>query len=214
MICDFILPLFPGIVNPLAKKNSFYHISFYTNAYPYTGDYAMKEDCLLWQLGALTFTAVLGTLLHFLYDWTGCIAIAPFSAVNESTWEHMKILFFPMLFFAVIQSFFCKTISNFWQIKCAGILIGTALIPVTFYTLNGIFGKMADWPNITLFFLSAGIALTVEYFLFQKPRENTIPSAVCIAVLALVATSFLFFTFFPLKIPLFQDPRFRVYGIL
>ena len=39
--------------------------------------------------------SLLGTLLHFTYRWSGRNPlIAP---VNESVWEHMKLLFFPML---------------------------------------------------------------------------------------------------------------------
>ena len=44
----------------------------------------------------------MGTLLHFLFDWTGGNAVvALFSAVNESIWEHLKLLFYPMVLFAV-----------------------------------------------------------------------------------------------------------------
>jgi hypothetical protein len=39
----------------------------------------MKRSLVLWQFGGLTFTAVLGTILHFLYDWTGLIIFAPIS---------------------------------------------------------------------------------------------------------------------------------------
>jgi len=41
---------------------------------------------------------VLGTLAHFVYDWSGQNSfIGLLTPVNESTWEHMKLLFFPML---------------------------------------------------------------------------------------------------------------------
>ena len=44
-------------------------------------------------------TLILGTLLHFLYEWTGYNYLVGFiSPVNESTWEHLKLLFFPVLF--------------------------------------------------------------------------------------------------------------------
>ena len=57
----------------------------------------MKRLKLYMILGFL-FTAALGTIWHFLYDWTGRGAIAAlFFPVNESTWEHMKLIFFPML---------------------------------------------------------------------------------------------------------------------
>lgn len=67
----------------------------------------MKRDVTLWQFAGFTVTSLGGTLLHFLYDWSNqSIFAAPFSAVNESAWEHMKLLFFPMFIFALIQSCF------------------------------------------------------------------------------------------------------------
>ena len=39
------------------------------------------------------FISVLGVLLHFTYEWSGDNAVVGlFSAVNESTWEHLKLL--------------------------------------------------------------------------------------------------------------------------
>jgi len=44
------------------------------------------------------FMSVIGTLLHFVYEWSGNNSIVRlFAPWNESTWEHMKLLFFPML---------------------------------------------------------------------------------------------------------------------
>ena len=64
----------------------------------------MKKDLFLWQFGGFVFTVVLGTILHFLYDLTNqSVLVAPFSAVNESTFEHMKLMYFPMLIFSLIQ---------------------------------------------------------------------------------------------------------------
>ena len=173
----------------------------------------MEKSLSLWQLGGLTFTAVLGTLFHFLYDWTGNIAFAPFCAVNESTWEHMKILFFPMLIFSVIQSrFFVKDNPNFWLIKFIGILIGLTLIPVLFYTYNGAFGKSPDWLNILIFFLAAGIAYFVEYLLLKQDFKQFVAPIVPLAILCLIALAFAAFTFFPPLLPLFLDPVNNNYG--
>ena len=39
-----------------------------------------------------------GTLFHFIYEWSGFHPLAGlFAPVNESTWEHLKMLFFPVL---------------------------------------------------------------------------------------------------------------------
>ena len=97
--------------------------------------------------------------MHFLFDLTGgSLWAAPFSGVNESTWEPMK----PMLIFAVVQSFFFKDYRNFWCVKLRGTLLGLWLIPIFYYTYNGIIGKSSNWINITIFFLSAAIAYAYE----------------------------------------------------
>ena len=98
----------------------------------------MKKSLRIWQLFGFALTSLGGTLLHFLYEWTGgSVLVAPFSGVNESTWEHMKLLFFPMLIFAVVEGLFFREWQGFWWMKLYGILFGLILIPVLFYTYNG-----------------------------------------------------------------------------
>ena len=174
----------------------------------------MKKDLSLWQLFGATFTAVLGTLLHFVYEWTGIIAFAPFSAVNESTWEHMKILFIPMLIFAFVQyPFFRKDYENFWQTKLVGITLGTLLIPTLFYTYGGSFGGPPAWINILIFFLSAGAAFTVEGILFKRETKKILPDWLAITLLTVIAFAFVWFTFTPPELSLFQAPLSGGYGI-
>ena len=46
----------------------------------------MRRKLFFWELGGFLFTGALGTLLHFVYEWSGGSALAAwFSAVNEST---------------------------------------------------------------------------------------------------------------------------------
>ncbi len=174
----------------------------------------MKRSLVLWQLGGLTFTAVLGTLLHFLYPLTGFLPSAGIAAVNESTWEHMKILFFPMLFFAIFQSFFFQAdYENFWWIQLFGILLGLLLIPVLFYTYNGAFGKSPAWFNVATFFLAAGVAYLFEGWLLYRDDPRILSPVLPILLVSLLALAFILFTFFSPKLPLFQDPLTGSYGI-
>lgn len=174
----------------------------------------MKKDISLWQYAGFVFTAVLGTLLHFLYGWTGgSLLAAPFSAVNESTWEHMKLLYFPMLIFALIQSCFFRERRDFWCIKLAGSLTGLALIPVLFYTLGGIFGGTPDWLNIAIFFISAAIAFLVEARLFKGDGLPCRAPFLAVAVIVLIGVLFVVFTFITPQIPLFRDPLSGSYGL-
>ena len=174
----------------------------------------MKPSIRLSQLLGFAVTSLGGTLLHFLYDWLGQAAwIAPFSGVNESTWEHMKLLFWPMLLFAVAQSFFFKDRADFWCVKLRGILLGLMLIPVIFYTYNGVIGTSPDWINIAIFFVSAAIAYIYETRLFNADTVRCRSPKVAIAVLGVIALCFIVFTFATPEIGIFQDPLTGTYGI-
>jgi cell division protein FtsW (lipid II flippase) len=174
----------------------------------------MKRTVWLWQLFGFAFTALLGTLLHFLYDWLGeAVWIAPFSGVNEATWEHMKLLFWPAFIFAVIQSFFFRDREDFWCVKAKGIILGIILIPLLFYTYNGVVGKSPDWINIAIFFICAAIV-----FIYESRRFNSdimfcrSPKKALIALL-FIAALFVIFTFLSPKLGIFKDPVTGAYGI-
>ena len=174
----------------------------------------MKTSVGLWQLSGFAATSLLGTLLHFLYDWLGgAIWIAPFSGVNESTWEHMKLLFWPMLLFALLQSLFFRERKDFWCIKARGTFLGLALIPLLFYTYNGVIGKSPDWLNIAIFFVCAACVYIYEARLFHKENLPCPSAKATVALLAATALLFFVFTFLTPKIGIFQDPLTGTYGI-
>ena len=174
----------------------------------------MKYSMGIWQLMGFSITALAGTLLHFLYEWLGeAVWVASFSGVNESTWEHMKLLFWPTFFFAIIESRFFKERKEFWCIKLRGIALGLLLIPVLFYTYNGIFGKSPDFINIGIFFLSLAIAYIYETRLFNKTTLHCKHPTLAFSLLSLIALLFVIFTFAPPTINLFKDPITNTYGI-
>ncbi len=166
------------------------------------------------QLLGFAVTSLVGTILHFLYDWLGgALWIAPFSGVNESTWEHMKLLFWPMLLYALAQSFFFRERKDFWCVKLKGTLLGLVLIPVIFYTYNGVIGKSPDWINIAIFFISAAVAYIYETRQFNSEKPCRIPSKFALGALVLIAALFALFTFVTPEIGIFRDPLTGTYGI-
>jgi hypothetical protein len=173
------------------------------------------KSLIRWQIFGFIVTVLLGTLLHFLYDWTGkSIFVAPFSAVNESTWEHMKIFFIPSFLFALLQSSLGKDVSDdFWLVKLISITAGLLLIPILFYTYNGAFGKSPDWLNITFFVLAAASSYFVEFLLVKRGISCKF-SVWYFIVLCVIAFIFVVFTFFPPKLPIFQDPITKTYGVI
>lgn len=174
----------------------------------------MKRSISLWQLMGFALTSLGGTLLHFLYEWSGnSLWIAPISGVNESTWEHMKLLYFPMFVFALIQSRCFADRKDFWCVKLIGVITGLTAIPVLFYTYNGIFGKSPDWFNIANFFIAAAIAYLTENNLYNRQSVKCVYSPLAFAALCIIGLFFIIFTFIPPQIPLFEDPISGKYGI-
>ena len=173
----------------------------------------MKRSIGTWQLFGFAVTSLGGTLLHFLYDWLGgALWIAPFSAVNESTFEHMKLLFWPMFIYAIIQSFFFRDRADFWCIKLRGILLGISLIPVIFYTYNGVIGKSPDWLNISMFFIAAAASYIYETRQFNNKKVVCKSPKIAILMLCVIAALFVIFTFKTPRLELFRDPITSAYG--
>ena len=168
----------------------------------------MKKSISFWQMLGFIFTGVGGTLLHFLYDWTGQNpVIGAFSAVNESIWEHMKLLFFPMLIFSFIEfTRIGKEYPNFWCVKLIGNLVGLTLIPALYYTYTGALGVSADWFNIAIFFIAAAAVYWLETKLLQSRWPRCQYPAVALGTLLLLGIVFVMLTFYPPNLPLFQIP--------
>ena len=129
----------------------------------------MKRSFGLWQLMGFAVTSLLGTVLHFLYDILGdAVWIAPFSGVNESTGEHMKLLFWPTFIFALAQSLFFRERTDFWCVKLRGTILGLILIPIIFYTYNGVIGASPDFINVAIFFICAAATYIYEARLYAR----------------------------------------------
>lgn len=175
----------------------------------------MKKTLINWAKIGFVFTGIVGVLLHFLYEWTNeSVVVAPFAAVNESTWEHMKLLFIPLFIFALIQwKLRGRHYEDFWQVKLLGTLAGLITIPLIFYTYTGALGKSADWFNIAIFFIAAAVTFCLEYRLFRQEPSLHIPGAAAFALMCAIFLAFIVLTFIQPKIPLFIDPSTGSYGI-
>ncbi len=174
----------------------------------------MKKSLKNWQKAGFLFTGIMGSLLHFLYEWTNeSIFTALFSAVNESTWEHMKLLFVPLFIFALIQwKIRGRHYENFWWIKLFGTLAGLIAIPVLYYTYTGVFGKSADWFNIAIFFIAAAVTFCLEYRFFKRGVSFDLPQILAFSALCIILVAFVVLTFIQPGIPLFLDPVTNSYG--
>lgn len=120
----------------------------------------------------IVFSVIVGTLAHFVYEWSGENPIAAiFFPVDESVWEHVKLLFFPTLFY-------CLFLIKKWKkvYPCilssvpVGIVIGSLAIPAFFYFYTAILGNHLLVLDILIFIISVFITFFVIYKLTLSSR--------------------------------------------
>lgn len=172
-----------------------------------------KKSIRVFQIISAILVAILGTLLHFTYEWSNNnVFVGLFSAVNESTFEHLKLLFFPMLITIIIGYFYIgKDIPNFICAKTIAILSAISSTIILFYTYTGILGYNLATLNIILFYISVIVGEFVAYKIMLS--NFTCNKKIAILILVVLMFLFIFFTFNPPKIGLFLDPITKTYGI-
>lgn len=164
---------------------------------------SLKRYCII----GIIFVLVTGTLSHFVYDWSGQNYIAGFFfPVSESTWEHMKLCFLPMLVYALFTK--RRTERDYPCINSAfpaGILSGTFAVPVLFYTYTGILGKSYIPLDIGVFIFSVLIGFYTVYKLTISCKAKKYSGTLWFSV-AVLGLCFVLFTYLPPGLSLFREP--------
>ena len=176
----------------------------------------MRRRLFLWEAAGFFFGAAAGTLLHFLYDWSGGSTLAAvISGVNESTWEHMKLFFVPVFLFTVVQvCILGQSYSNILAVRTVSTLVGLALIPILFYTYTGILGYSVSWVNIAIFYLSALTAFALDFRLLRSGKLSAPWQQLAgLAALWALAFAFVWCTFQPPRLGLWRDPVTGSFGV-
>lgn len=154
----------------------------------------------------MLFVAITGTLLHFVYDWSGQNPVVGLIApVNESTWEHLKLLFFPMLVYSLWEYVQLKDeYPCILSASALGILAGLLLIPTLFYTYSGIIGRNFTVIDILIFFIAVVVAFLVQYS--YASSKNCLKNSKAAWLLVVLMVAFFLFTGFPPSLGIFVSP--------
>ena len=158
---------------------------------------------------AFFIISIIGTLSHFVYEWTGKpYLIGLFFPVNESTWEHLKLLFFPsLIYFAVVYFTLKEKPKNYISATAISIIAGMLSIVVMFYTYQGVLGKNIDFLNILIYFL--GVIVTVyimQRILKTQSLSSGTANIISLFFLLLTAILFVSSSFNPPSLGIFLPP--------
>ena len=149
---------------------------------------------------------IAGTLLHFVYGWSGQNALAGLvSPVNESVWEHTKLLVFPVVAVGTVEAVLLHDLRRVAWATLVEAILGALAIVAIFYSYTGALGTGPIlWVDITSFVLvvAGGQWLYLRVLL---SNQITVPPAV-VSVLGLLALLVLYgiWTVMPPDLPVFQ----------
>lgn len=173
----------------------------------------------IWIILGIPILFIIGSLMHFAYDWSGnLIIVGLFSPVNESVWEHLKLAFWPILFWWFAIYFLLRKNNNLstskWFVSCA-VSESVCLLTIMsfYYTYTGALGIESLILDIFSLFLGITLGQITALHIFKYTKTNKISFVFAFIILILMAIAFIVFTFIPPRIPLFQDPITGQYGI-
>ena len=174
-----------------------------------------KRSILWFELVGMVFIILLGSMLHFTFEWSGNQPmVGVFSAVNESVWEHLKIAFWPALLYLIFEYYYLyKKSNNFFFAKTLGIYSIMIIIPIIFYSYT-MFLKENLIIDVGSFILAIIIGQLISYRLLIYKKLAKIFEMVSLVALLILALAFVVFTFYPPQVQLFQDPNTGKYGII
>ncbi len=157
-------------------------------------------------IGAVV-VCICAPVLHFAYEWSGGnFAVGLFAAVNESVWEHTKLIYFPMLVYAVVEYFILKPdFKRFFAAKTVALAFCSLAMIAFFYTYTGALGIESLALDIICTFVWTILGFVISYRLYYAHfrLERYFP-LFCILFAAQLAAQILFTPFAP-GLPLFED---------
>ncbi len=158
-------------------------------------------------LKGVLFVSLLGTFMHFVYSLSGNnFFVGLFAPINESVWEHTKLIYFPMLIYSVYLNKKLKgQYSCIFPAMILSSVFGMSLIISVFYTYSGIIGFHTALVDIAIFYVSVIAAFFVAYKLISTCKINKFNVPLQILNILMICL-FIIFTLFPPSIPLFISP--------
>jgi hypothetical protein len=160
----------------------------------------------MWEFLGTVFTIVAGVAMHFAYELSGeNFIVGIFAARNESVFEQMKLLFWPFLFWSLIELIvWGRDDERFFRAKGKSLFWGVFIIPVAFYAYSGILGYHMLWADVFIFAAAAGTAFFLGWLVMQRRERRSLPAELFggVLILALIAF-FVITTIYPLPIGLY-----------
>jgi len=154
-------------------------------------------------------------LFHFIYDWLPCTLTAIFFPVNESIWEHMKLLFSAVCFYGIIDYIILQKLNikynNFFTALFVSAL---TIIPIYLIMFLPIYYKIGQNMIITIGIMLIAIIISqvISYYIL-KAKDLDKLNIISFILIIITYIVFAYLTYYPIKNELFFDTQEEKYGL-
>lgn len=164
-------------------------------------DHKLKQ----YTITGMVCTLTIGFFLQFLYSWSkNHLLIGIFAPVNNSTWEHLKLLFIPISFYSAFEAWMIsKEYPRLLPARIYGLAASLILYVLLSYTYIGIIGRKLLILDFAVFMIASVAAFLCSHWIQLKYRLSYSACERSLILLTALAVCFIFFTFFHPNIALF-----------
>ena len=168
-----------------------------------------------WKIAGIISIAIFGFLMHYLYNWSnGLTLVGLIAPVNESVWEHLKLGYWAVLLFAIIEYPQLRNqVHNYPVARFTGVLVLELTIVVIFYGYTLFTGENIIWIDIGAYLAGVILCQYVTHRLFKAPKLPVAVNRSGLAALISLGLLFAVLTYYPPHVPLFKDGNHQAYGI-
>ena len=151
--------------------------------------------------------------LHFLYEKFPNFITSIFAPVNESIWEHMKIIFGSIILSGVIQKIIVlikkEEIKNICFSNFVAALAALPIYLIIYLPLFHIIGE-SMFLAISIMLITIVISQVISYKIMNKNDLKL--ETITIFLVIVVYIIFTILTYNPIESDLFIDPKTGIYG--
>lgn len=168
-----------------------------------------------WRLAGIISITILGFCLHYLFSWTdGSKIFGLFSPVNESVWEHLKLGYWSVVLFSIVEYLPVKhRVNNYYLAKTVGFLTLEITIVIIHYGYTIVAGK--NFFLIDIFSYTMGVISCqyLTYIFFRLKPYSIFMNRISLIIFISTGVLFGVFTFYPPHMTFFKDPNNNTYGL-
>ena len=168
---------------------------------------------MLFMILSIVIISLIGTLFHFMYDITKHNkVIGLFAAVNESTWEHIKIALTPTILWSLMDGAVFGANANYFIAKFDSLAIIIVLMPLLFYGHNYLLKKESVFFNILSFYIVIIASQLAFYSILSIDPVGYLYRYIACVGTFVIFGCYMTLTLMPLKNFIFKDPISHKYG--